>query len=126
MNILEAIRDRNLFGALACFRDLTTWRAWVVFLSALYGLPLDAAGVEMFKRHTGRTTYAPPAGGWREVVCITGRQSGKTRIAATVTGYEAAVAEREEDGSELTALMVAQDHRSSVRTIFKYAASPFE
>jgi hypothetical protein len=55
VNILEALSDKTFFGKLKTFRDLATWRAWLTFLSALYGLPLDAEGAERFKKHTGRT-----------------------------------------------------------------------
>lgn len=126
MNIIEAISDRNLFGGLSTFRDLSTWRAWLTFVSAFYGLPLSADEVERFKKHTGRSYYSPPPGGWREAACIVGRQSGKSRVAALVAGYEAALAEREADGTELFALMVSQDHRASMRTILRYACAPFE
>jgi hypothetical protein len=39
-DIIEALRNKKLFGALPEFRDLTTWFAWVVWLKSLYGLPL--------------------------------------------------------------------------------------
>jgi hypothetical protein len=45
--------------------------------------------------HTGRTTCDPPPGGYPEVCCIVGRQSGKTRVAATIAAFEAVLAERE-------------------------------
>lgn len=126
LSILEAIEDRNLFGGLPAFRDLATWRPWLVFLRAAYGEPLDRDGLELFKRHTGRTTYAPPKGGFPEVVCIVGRQSGKTRIASTIAAYEAVLADREPDRSELYAVLTAQDQRAALRALFGYARAPFE
>lgn len=126
MTIIDALTDKHLFGALSVFKDLATWRAWLVFLRVAYGLPLHADDLAIFGRHTGRTTYDPPPGGWPEVVCVVGRQSGKTRIAATVAAFEAATAAQEADGTELYALLVAQDQRSSVRTVFRYARAPFD
>lgn len=126
LSIMDALADRNLFGGLAAFRDLTTWQPWLVFLRAAYGLPLDSDDLETFRRHTGRTTYAPPAGGFPEVVCIVGRQSGKTRIASTIAAFEAVLAEREPDRTELYALLVAQDHRAALRALFGYVRAPFE
>jgi hypothetical protein len=41
VNIVDALRDQNLFGALSAFRHLDTWRTWLVFLRAAYGLPLS-------------------------------------------------------------------------------------
>jgi hypothetical protein len=54
-----------MFGALPAFRDLTTWRAWLVFLAAVYGLAFsslrdvgiaEAEALEIFRRSTGRST----------------------------------------------------------------------
>jgi hypothetical protein len=39
VTILDALRDRRLFGALSAFRDLASWNAWRAFLAAVYGLP---------------------------------------------------------------------------------------
>jgi hypothetical protein len=86
MTILDALEDRGAVRRACAVPRPRHVAAWLVFLRALYGLPLDDEGVETFRAHTGRTTYDPPAGGWREVVCITGRQSGKTRISATHRG----------------------------------------
>ena len=125
-SILDALEDRALFGGLSGFHDLATWRAWLVFLRAAYGLPLGGEDLETFRRHTGRATYQPPSGGYPEVVCIVGRQSGKTRIAATIAAFEAVLAEQEPDRTELYAVLVAQDHRAALRTLFGYARAPFE
>jgi hypothetical protein len=121
VTILEALRDRQLFGGLAAFRDLSTWRSWLVFLSALYGLPLDAGSVALFRKHTGRGAYAPPPGGWREAVAVVGRQSGKSTVVGTVVAYESAM--RGQRGT--LGLLVAQDERSVRRTLFNYAREPF-
>jgi hypothetical protein len=126
MTIIEAIADRHLFGALSVFRELASWRAWLVFLRAAYGLPLSDEDRACFQQHTGRSEYQPPPGGWPEVVCVVGRQSGKTRIAATVAAFEAATAAQESDGTELYGLLIAQDQRASVRTVFRYVRAPFD
>ena len=126
VTLIEALADRNLFGGLPTFKDLTSWRAWLVFLRAAYGLELSTDDRVLFHRHTGRSDYRPPLGGWPEVACIVGRQSGKTRIAATVAAFEAATVAQELDGTELFGLLIAQDQRASVRTLFRYARAPFE
>ena len=124
--IIETLRSPSLLGALPAFRDLSSWRAWLIFLSAIYGLPLDDEQQHIFRRHTGRSVYDPPDGGWREVVCVTGRQSGKTRVAATIAAFEAIVAPPEPDGTETYCVLVAQDTRAALRTLFSYAVSPFD
>jgi hypothetical protein len=65
-----------LLGASAAFRALGSWSRWLVSLKAVYGLPLTPSEAAIFQRHTGRD-YSPPPGGWPEVVCVVGRQSGK-------------------------------------------------
>jgi hypothetical protein len=120
LTILDALRDPALFGGLAAFRNLDTWRAWLTFLRAVYGLPMDAADLEPFRKHTGRTTSRP--GGYAEAVAITGRQSGKSAIAATLGAFEAATSQQ----AGTYALLVAQDERNARRTLFRYAVEPFQ
>jgi hypothetical protein len=124
--IIRAVEDPELFGGLAVFRDLRTWEPWLVALAALYGLPLTAAQQERFCHHTGRAEYKPPRDGWKEAVFITGRQSGKTRMAALIAGYEAAFCRTEPGSGDVYALTVAQDHRASLRASFSYARVPFD
>lgn len=124
-SILDALADEHLFGGLSAFRDLSTWRMWLVFLRAVYGLPIEGDDLETFKRHTGRTRYDPPAGGFPEFVSIVGRQAGKSKIAALVASYEAMLATQQADGTKLYALLVAQDHRASVAALFSYVEAPF-
>ena len=101
MTILEALADPQLFGGLHVFRNLNSWRTWLVFLAAFYGLPLsdlqpfgltEDVALATFRKHTGRTTYSPPAGGYREAAAIVGRQAGKDRIGSVVQAFEAITA----------------------------------
>ena len=58
MTIIDALRDPSLIGGLPAFRDLSTWRRWLVFLCALYGLPFSALRAEDEGRETFETgTY---------------------------------------------------------------------
>lgn len=122
MNIIEMLQHRELFGGLPAFRDLTTWKNWLVFLKALYGLPLaDEAELDAFKKFTGRTTYAPPEGGFPEGVAIVGVQSGKSTIAGALLAYGALTGQ-----PGTVAAGVSQDQRGSMRVLLKYAREPFE
>jgi Terminase large subunit, T4likevirus-type, N-terminal len=123
VTILEALADRNLFGALPAFRDLETWGAWEASLAAVYGLPMTEAQLETFRAHTGRS--APRTGGYSEAVCIVGRQSGKSQVAAMIATFEAIRATRAE-GRGTYAVLVCQDARSALRTLFRYASQPFD
>ena len=122
-DIISALGDPHGFGGLACFRNLASWSRWLVFLKAVYGLPLDDTELPIFQHHTGRT--APLPGGYPVAVVIVGRQSGKTRIAGTVAAYEALIAPRVPDGESEFALLVSQDERGALRTLFSYAKAPF-
>lgn len=126
LTIIEALDNRKLFGLLPAFQRRESWSAWRVFLKAVYGLPLDSGELAIFQKHTGRTVYDRPVGGFPEVACIVGRQSGKTRIAALIATYEAIVAPPEADRTETYALMLSQDHRAAMRALLGYAKSPFE
>lgn len=125
VTILDALRDPRLLGASPAFVDPEPWAAWRAFLGALYGRPLDHEAERAFRRATALPKYAPPAGGWREAAAIVGRQAGKTRAAAALVTYEAALAEPSQDG-ELYALLLAQDHRAAIRTAFSYIKSMFQ
>lgn len=122
MNILDALRHPHLFGALPAFRDLKTWGRWLIVLSAFYGLPLDAEGQEFFCKFTGRTGYSPPDGGWKTLALCTGRQAGKSRVAATVAAWEAGT----RDGAGEYAVILAQDRTAATRALMSYACEPFE
>jgi hypothetical protein len=121
--IVDALGDPKLFGSLPPFKDLASWRKWIVFLKALYGLELDADELPIFREFTGRTTPRP--GGYGEAVAIVGRQSGKSQIAAMIADFEALRSERAE-GRGTFAVLVAQDARAAIRTLFGYAADPFD
>jgi len=121
-NIVSWCRDGKLFGALPRFRDLSTWRPWLVFLRAVYGLPLSRAELEIFRRHTGRD--APREGGYLEAVVVVGRQSGKTQIAALVGAYEAASAVLRGERNVFVPL-VAQDARAAQRALLGYVREAF-
>ncbi len=102
LTVIDAITDRRLFGAMAEFRDLATWSRWLVYVKATCGLPLDAAELEVFRQHTGRS--APRAGGYPESVAVVGVQSGKSFIAAMIAALSAAVT----DLRDVWAILVAR------------------
>ena len=83
MNIIQAIKDKNLFGAM--FKDPASWHAWEIYLSALFGLPIDGADSGLFQRCTGLTR--PPARRAGESFVICGRRSGKSFISSIIAVY---------------------------------------
>lgn len=96
-----------------------TWRSWRVFVAAVYGEPLDAAGLALFRQCTGRT--APRVGGYPEAVAVVGVQAGKSSVVATLAVHSALTGAR---GTH--AVMVAQDHRGAMNSLLRHARQPFE
>jgi hypothetical protein len=84
MNIIQAMKDKNLFGPL--FKTPASWHAWEIYLSALFGLPIvKTADLDVFKKCTGLDV--PPANLARESYVICGRRSGKSFISAVIAVY---------------------------------------
>lgn len=127
MNILDALRDPQLFAALPAFRDLATWRPWQVFKAAVYGLVDELAVLDpdraIFRAHTGR--QEPRPGGYPETVCIVGCQSGKSQVAALVGVYEALQAVKA-GRRGLHVPLIAQDLRGAQRALLSYVREAVE
>lgn len=122
--IVEALHDPELFGKV--FPDLTTWQPWVVFLSALFGLPMSKDQLAFFSHHTARAK-APHAPA-REAWLPTGRRGGKSRIAALVSVYLAVFRDYSRvlsPGENGVVQVIAQDRRQA-RVIFSYVTALLE
>ncbi len=46
ITIIDAIKNRWLFGALPRFKALDSWAAWLVVLKAIFGLSMTAVAAE--------------------------------------------------------------------------------
>src|ERR1043166_3539188 len=80
--ILEVMADSALFAPWFKGRS---WDAWRAFLRALFGLPLDAASLEVYRRHTDRQNA--PEESSHEAWLIVGRRGGKSESAALVAVF---------------------------------------
>jgi len=126
--ILQVMDDRQLF-AKTFMRGLLgrdSWKAWRAFLAALFGLPLDAAALEIYRKHTGRTDA--PAEAFSEAYVIAGRRAGKSIISALVATYLAVFKNYDEmlAPGEIGTLMVVAADRRQARVIFNYISAFFE
>jgi len=83
VNIIQAMGDRNLFGSL--FKDSSTWHAWEVYLTALFGLRIDPEDLGIFQKCSGLSL--PPVARARESFVICGRRSGKSFITSIIAVY---------------------------------------
>jgi hypothetical protein len=86
MDIIQALRDSNLIGAV--FPSLESWSSWITALKTAYAIPMDGQEIELFQRCTGRET--PPATPAKEVYYIVGRRGGKGRMAGVKGAFLAA------------------------------------
>lgn len=116
--IIEACADPALFAR--WFRNAATWRAWFVFLKALFGLPMSEEERELFQQCTGRAD--PPAGGVRESWLVVGRRGGKSMVLALIAVFLAAFVDWSaylSPGERGTIMVIAAD-RKQARTILRY------
>jgi len=65
--------------------DIGTWRTWLVVLKAAFGLPLTDLEREVFRTIAGERGL--PLRRVRELWCVAGRRSGKSRMAAATATY---------------------------------------
>lgn len=79
----RVLTDPRLFGA--ALGDLATWSTWIAVLKAAFGLPLDDEQRSIFEKVAGGR--APPTQRVRELWCVAGRRSAKTRMAAATAVY---------------------------------------
>ena len=117
MNILDAVRDPNIFGR--NFRG-DTWAPWFCFLAALFALPLSAPQLELFRQCTGRTV--PPTRPFREAWLICGRRSGKSFTLALIAIFVACFTnwKRHLQVGEIGTVMIISADKRSARTIWRY------
>ncbi|MBW7964957.1 hypothetical protein [Bradyrhizobium sp. BR 10261] len=121
ITILEAMADDGLFRR--WFKDPASWSAWTVFLSALFGLPIDQAGLELITQCTGRTVQ--PAGAFSEAWLICGRRGGKSITLALIAVFLAVFRDWSNKlvpGERGTVMIIAAD-RKQARVIFRYLTS---
>jgi len=126
--ILQTMTDKQLFGK-TFKRGLLggdSWKAWKVFFAALFGLPMDGAALEIFRRHTG--CQAAPATAFNEAYVVAGRRAGKSIVSALVATYLAAFKDYSDKlaPGEVGTLMVIAADRRQARVIFNYVSAFFE
>jgi hypothetical protein len=118
MNLLEAMRDPNLFAP--WFKKSETWAAWRAFLCALFALPMTDEQLEFYRRCTGRNE--PPTDPIMEGWLVCGRRAGKSFILALIAVYLACFYDYRQylaPGERGTIVIVAVD-RKQARTILRY------
>jgi hypothetical protein len=118
VNILEAIKRQDVLGA--TIRDQSTFTAWLAFLAALFGLPMDATSADLFRACTARETL--PVAAYSEAWLICGRRAGKSFVMAMIAVYLATFRDYQKFlgiGERTTVMIVAADRRQA-RVIMRY------
>ena len=117
MTLLEALRDPNLFGR--HFKG-QSWKAWRVFLAALFAEALAGDDLTVYRTCTGRETW--PQAPFTEAALIVGRRGGKSRTLALIAVFLACFKDYEPflaPGEVATIAVLAAD-RSQARAIFRF------
>jgi hypothetical protein len=117
MNIIDAVHDAKVFAK--HFKG-NTWNAWLVFLCALFALPMTPEQFETYKRHTGRSTS--PTAPSHEAWLVIGRRGGKSFLLATIAVFLACFKDWRPflgPGEVGTIMIVAADRRQA-RVIMRY------
>jgi hypothetical protein len=121
LTIIDAMSDGELFGKdFASQRDMGSWEAWKAFLATLYGLPVSPERLEAVRACTG--LEAAPYEPVREAFVVSGRRSGKSRVASLIAVFEAAFVDHREHlapGETAVVALIARD-RSQARVLFRY------
>jgi hypothetical protein len=120
--IIEAIRHKSLFGSLPVFSSLDTWDGWLVWLKAVFALPMDDNALVIYLQCTGRTEA--PKSAPNAVYTIVGRHEGKSFISAFTAVYVARFGSYKRylnTGEKAVILVLARD-RDQTKIVFSYVA----
>ena len=123
MNIIEAMRDPNLFGN---WFGSETWAVWRVFLASLFALKMTGEQEAMYGRFTGRVTL--PQEPAKEAWVVVGRRGGKSLVAALTATFLACFKDYSEllaPGEVATVMVIAADRRQA-RVVMRYIAGFLE
>jgi hypothetical protein len=121
MNIIESILDKNLFGSL--FKDLNSWKSWIVTLKTIFGLPMTEEELNLYFRCTGR--QRPPQKPFKEVYLVVGRRGGKSFITSIIAVFLAIFRDYSKylsPGERGTIMIIATD-RKQAQIILRYIKS---
>src|SRR5262249_62104850 len=125
IDIIQAIRNPKLFGSM--FKSLDSWQAWIVWLKAVFGLPMDENEAELFQRCTGRKLPKTllEVSGFKESYAVVGRRGGKSRIVSFAGVFIACFYDFSKylaPGETGMVLILARD-RDQAKVVFGYVSA---
>ncbi len=120
MDIIEFVENPDLIG------DNSLSPAQRMALKAVYGLPLSAQELKLFKQTTGLRRY--PGREFEEVTFCLGRRSGKSdKLASSLALFEACAREHKLSRGEIGVVMlVSSELRRQSRILFNYILHKLE
>jgi hypothetical protein len=124
VDIASALADRKLFGQ--SFPRLDTWETWISVLRASFGRPLNRKERRAFEAVAGGRKS--PARRVRELWCLVGRRGGKSRVAAALAVYNAALCDHAGKlaAGEVGMVLVLAASRQQASVVFNYARGILE
>jgi len=124
VDIASALTDPNLLGA--SFPELDTWQTWLAVLKAAFGQPLNRKERRAFESVSGGRRS--PARRVRELWALIGRRAGKSRVAAALAVYLAAMCDHSGKlaPGEVGMVLVLAASRQQAAVVFRYALGALE
>jgi len=112
----QALADRRLLGA--GLAPLETWRTWLIILKAAFGRPLDVKERKVFRAIAGKRGL--PKHRVRELWCVAGRRSGKSRMAAAIAIFLGLFQKHRLSPGERGVVLVLAASVDQARVVFNY------
>lgn len=112
----RALFDPKLLGA--ALGNPSSWRVWLTTLKAAFGQRLDAEELAVFASIAG--DRSPPTERVRELWCVAGRRSGKSRMAAAIAIYLALFTKHRLARGERGMCLIIAGSTSQASTVFNY------
>ncbi|MCH7644605.1 MAG: hypothetical protein IH974_07180 [Myxococcales bacterium] len=124
MDIIKTMLKRPLFKR--HFDPIESWEAWIVVLSAVFGLPINRKQRRTFRKLSG-FNYKPgmsPA----EIWLVIGRRGGKSKIVALIAVYLAVFFDYRDylSPGEIGHVMVIATDRKQAKIILRYIEAYFD
>ena len=116
VEIDRALADVRMLGA--GLGSLETWQTWLVALKAAFALPLTDEERELFRAIAGERGL--PKHRVRELWCVAGRRSGKSRMAAAVAIFLALFQKHRLSPGEKGMCLVPAGTVDQARVVFNY------
>src|SRR5262245_15912929 len=120
--IIDAIKDKRVFGGLPAFAGLDTWTSWLTWLKAIFALPMDPDELPIYQQATGRTQ--PPTTQPSEIFTICGRRGGKSFISSLTAVFIACFSSFKQylNAGEKAAIIILARDRDQAKIVFSYVS----